>query len=86
MIRSILHYLIPSIGRRNAAEAAEFGKALDHGFGFIALGPLVLIVDLPPFLRKPDSEPLYREPSIAEINAAIRTAEAAQEDAAKNCP
>ncbi|MDT8916186.1 hypothetical protein [Amycolatopsis sp. PS_44_ISF1] len=85
VIRSILHYFIPAIGRRSAAEAVEFGRALDHGFGFITVGPLAILVDLPPFLRKA-AEPVPREPSIADLNTAIRTAEAAQEAAAKTCP
>ncbi|WP_394620968.1 hypothetical protein JNUCC0626_18295 [Lentzea sp. JNUCC 0626] len=66
------------------SEAADFGQDLTNGAVYFGVGPIVVLLDLPGFLIKPDPEPDFREPSLDEINAALRAQRAEQEDAARN--
>ncbi len=64
-------YLTPHFGRFNLAQLRALGQSL-LPCGFFAVGPVVVLIDLPARWRKPEDEI-----SLVEINAILRENEAA---------
>lgn len=77
MIRNLLRYLTPVAGRLTPTGAIRLGYGLTDGCGFIGIGPVLVLISLPAFLRVQDSAPAVptvRVLSLSEINANLRSA------------
>jgi hypothetical protein len=62
-----LRNFLPAAGRLSPSEAADFGRGLTAGAGYVGVGPVVVLFNLPERFRKLDPPPL----SIAELNSAL---------------
>lgn len=64
---NFLRNFLPAAGRLSPSEAADFGRGLTAGAGYVGVGPVVVLFNLPERFRKLDPAQL----SIAELNAAM---------------
>ena len=47
----------PQAGRLSPAQAKDFGRALVHGVGYVGVGPIFVLFNLPARWRKADPKP-----------------------------
>ncbi len=66
MISQALRYITPRVGRFTETQVARLGAAM-FSCGFFAIGPVIVLVDLPERFRVPEEEI-----SLAEINEHLR--------------
>jgi hypothetical protein len=70
VIRRLLPWLTPHVGRLSPRQAAKFGEGLTFGCGYFGVGPVIVLFTLPARLRASDPPPHVI--TLGEFNRALR--------------